>query len=137
MPRIYRTMEMIDGRPAVGESRIRLGVRVPPNRHPDIVPDEGNVKPGQGGMSVMPDAKPRIPSLVPMRLRAVHPRYAGGTVPGNVYIFCTGLGEFVDGVLTERLKVRVNSETHGCVEPSAEMTLDNYCEALADTRDQW
>ena len=43
------------GRLKVGASALALGVRMPPNDHPDIAVDaEGKVEPQTGGMSVAP-----------------------------------------------------------------------------------
>jgi hypothetical protein len=53
MPGIYRSMIAAGGRPTVGSAGKMLGVRN--NGHDIPVDENGNARPGTGGLSVAPD----------------------------------------------------------------------------------
>jgi hypothetical protein len=48
-----------------------------------------------------------------------------------------GSGQFVSEQVATGLLLRPDGNTHGNVEPDCQMTLSEYREALAATRDQW
>src|SRR5258708_4545165 len=53
---IFRSMRHDGDKPEVGSSAKTLGARLPPSAAADVVVDsEGNVAPGKGGMSVVPE----------------------------------------------------------------------------------
>lgn len=119
---LFRAMMEDEGMPAVLQSARGLGVRSA-GANPDVYPDEvGNVHPGHG-MSVAPDD----PLLLPPHRRP--PEFFGsGTDP---------VWQVADSHLPEELAYRATSLTHGQVEPSAPMHLEDFRHALAGTRAQW
>ena len=135
MPKIFRTMLADGTKPKVGSESNELGVRTPPNPHPDILVDEErNVHPETGGMSVAPAWRDLPWHLIPRRL---HPRARGKNA---LVCWRLGDGEFASSVVTGDLKFRTDPSDprkHGFVEPSRVMTIEEYREALAGTRDDW
>lgn len=100
-----------------------LGVRIPIDIRPDSM---GQVMPGHGGMSVVPES----PRFLPLHFR---PESLGGV--GRVPVFSieqTGLGQ----ALVFRPDRR-KPERHGYVEPSVAMTVENYQLALCLTAPLW
>src|SRR5436305_1173869 len=74
MPRIYRSMRIEGGKPALGRGGASLGIR--PGF--DLPVDEDNeVRPSTGGMSVAPTLSDLPEFLVPKRLRGLVPRARG------------------------------------------------------------
>jgi hypothetical protein len=141
MPKIYRGMKDDDGFPALGATGTTLGVRLPdssrPEVQPDIVPDStGRVSPGTGGMSVAPRAADLPPHTIPRRLKS---RYSEAAGSDKLRIWSFGSGAFADGVLSDRLALRVDPENdkHGFVEPAKEMAIEEYLDGLAITRTSW
>ena len=55
----------------------------------------------------------------------------------DVHCWKMGEGEFADGSLASGLNVRLDSATHGMVEPAVIVPLKTYEADLAATRDQW
>jgi hypothetical protein len=112
-----------EGRPQVGPSARRLGVR-PGTDIP--VNDDDEVEPFAGGMSVSPDS----PQHLPEHRR---PEGHGGTGLDPVWEFDTSaLG---DGLVYRPDDSR--PEAHGFIEPAWRMRLDEYEDLLALTRDSW
>lgn len=138
MAKIYRVMVKEADRPLLGETSSTLGVRVP---H-DVIPDaDGQVRPGQGGMSVSPtlSALNRLPArMIPRRLRHVVPSAAGND---SLFAWSLGEGEWPQdqAALVRGLQLRVDPKDgqHGFVEPEAMTTLGQFRQALAATQDQW
>jgi len=135
MPRIYRAMTIDNGKPMIGASARALGVRVPPSQTCDIrVEADGTVRPGAGGMSVVPSWRDLPSYRIPRRLRSIVPDACG-----NNQDACWRMGEgpFECAPLARRLTLRPNSPAHGCVEPAAVVSLATYQADLAATQDQW
>jgi hypothetical protein len=108
-----------------------LGVRVPA----DVCPDhEGMVKIRSGGMSVAPAWRVLPPHRIPMRLREQVPDARG---KGNLACFRAGDGPFANGEVSATLNLRLDSATHGLVEPRSVVHLDVFQTALAATRSEW
>lgn len=124
--KLFRSLkEHSDGWPEAGPSAKKLGVRPGNVPTPDVKavqPDE-LVVPGGGGMSVAPDD----PMYLPRHRR---PQSLGGISPDPTwYIETAELGP--------DLAFRQDSRTHGVIEPSRPMTLQEFQQALAATRLQW
>jgi hypothetical protein len=138
MPLVYRAMLIDGGLPHVAPSAASLGVRLPPDKHADIVVDgHGLVEPGTGGMSVSPAWRFLPVHRIPRRLRVKFPRAAG---KNDLFIWRMGEGPFTSGPVTERLLLRLDPEKpqkHGLVEPTARMPVADYQQALAQTRGYW
>jgi hypothetical protein len=135
MPKICRSMVEDVGKPMVGPEGRMLGVRVAPNPQPDIPVDpNGNVQPNSGGMSVAPEW-PYF--LVPRRLRAIRSDARGRN---DLVCWSMSEGPFERGDISDGLLLRPdpdNPSKHGFVEPAREMSIDEFQECLAQTRDQW
>lgn len=117
-----------EGKPQIGRSANRLGVRVPV----DIKPDSGgDVHPETGGMSVSPDSFLNIPNYRRPK-RIGH----GSTGPDSLRIYAIGK----DRVSIDNLHLRpdpVRIDKHAFVEPSRVMQLTQYENALGSTKDDW
>jgi hypothetical protein len=124
MPLRYRAMEEDgEGRPTVGDTARRLGVRA----GIDIpVDDEDEVEPFSGGMSVTPDSPDGLPSH---RLPPNH----GGT--GKDPLWVIDSDELGDGLIYR--PDDASPDTHGFVEPARKMRLNDFEDLLALTRDSW
>lgn len=129
---LYRAMREDErGRPRIGWSSTRLGVRVAGrlgrSQRADIVPDgAGFVGPGTGGMSVRPDRRENIPDDL------LAPKY-GGT--GECAPF-----RIREAQLPQSLQYRpeAGKETvHGFIEPAIRMHVDDYEKALFSTVELW
>jgi hypothetical protein len=123
---LYRGMrEESDGLPQTGSSARLLGVRTGSSTTPDVTavnPDD-IVFPDQGGMSVAPHD--------PMYL-AKHRRPASLSGTGQDPIW------YIDSDdLEPDLQFRQDKVSHGVIEPKHPMTLQDFQEALARTRDRW
>ena len=135
MPRIYRSMLRDGDRPAVGPSAKMLGVRVPPADACDLRPDRnGEVGPGSGGMSVVPNWTDLPDYRIPARLRHV---VSGARGKNNLACWRMGDGTFEPGIVAEQLVLRPDAPDHGVVEPERRMHLANYILAIEATRDLW
>lgn len=135
MPLVYRSMLRDGDRPEIGPDKKMLGVKVAGDQYDDITPDAtGRVHPGTGGMSVSPAWRDLPPHRIPKRLRAICPKAAGNN---GMECWRLGSGPFESGSITDRLHLRVDSQTHGLVEPATMMSLDEYQDALAETVDDW
>jgi hypothetical protein len=135
MPLIYRSMLRDGNRPKIGPDKRMLGVKVAGDQYDDITPDStGNVYPATGGMSVSPAWRELPPHRIPKRLRVICPKAAGNN---STECWRLGSGPFESGTVADRLDLRVDSQTHGLVEPATIMSLDAYQDALGDTADHW
>ncbi len=127
----YRGMRSTpEGKPQVGDSARELGVRVGGD-NPDVEVDEnGMIDPNKPmkhngklpGMSVAPD-----PYVLASHRR---PPEFGGTGKDPVWSIDTDK-------LGPDLKYTQDSETHGLIQPSDTMALEDYRAALANTQDDW
>lgn len=122
MTDIYRYMiEDHDGRPLVVQTAKGLGVR-----EGEIPCDEdGYVDPGTGGMSAVLE-----PRYLPEYRRP--PKFGGDGEHPVWKIAESELGDSLTFRLDDKPKPR-----HGIVEPAWRVTLDEYTEALAETRNFW
>ena len=114
----------VDGLPRVGRNRRSLGVT------PDDVrlrPD-GWLEPGCGGMSVAPDSIENLPNH--RRPRA----WGRGSVgPDADRIYSINREEVEEAGLT----IRLDTETHGIVEPASPVPVAAYEDSLESTRPDW
>ena len=137
---MYRIMVSADDKPAVGNGRNMLGVRVEPDSNPDVVEVNGLVLVAAGGMSVNMCLCAMPPSMVPRRLRDIV-RGAKNTGDDGRHIWRTSQGTFVSSPVNEHLSLRVDLDSrnlaHGFVEPAAPMPLSEYQNALAATEEEW
>lgn len=129
---LFRSMRLSpDGLPELGPTARTLGVRTdldPSRLHFDVRVDPitGTVNPGTGGLSVAPDAARNLPYH---RL----PADLGGG--GNDPVFAIERGD-----LGPNLRYRPDPRRptrHGFIEPSATMTIEQFQDALGNTRDRW
>src|SRR5262249_31740809 len=123
---IFRSMkEDSDGAPQVGPSGRTLGVRPGGTPNPDVLAanDRDVVNPGDGGMSVAPNDPKGLP-------RHRRPASLGGL--GQDPVWCIDTDD-----LEPELQFRQDSRTHGLIEPKQAMSLQEFQEALARTRNRW
>jgi hypothetical protein len=121
--------------PLVGCGKNMLGVCVPPNERPDIVPDEaGLVHPNTGGMSVGPKWRDLPPFLIPARLKHQVPDARG---KGSLKCFRFGDGDFENGELDPGLVLNIDRPTHGTVQPMTAVSLVAFQQQLAKTQQRW
>ncbi len=131
MVKVFRIMTPDGDKPLVGDTARSLGVRTPA----DITPSaDGIVKPGSGGMSVAPCLNSLPFERVPRRLRHLVRGAKGKDVD-----FCWSIGDkgFEDCRFTDCLSLRCTSPSHGLVEPSEIMKVEEFKVELAATRDKW
>ncbi|MFT4173775.1 MAG: RHS repeat-associated core domain-containing protein [Rhodocyclaceae bacterium] len=119
LEKIARGMVDDDGSPKVGPSARELGAR--PGT--DIkVDSNGNVHPNSGGISVAPN-----PDSLPRHRK---PPEFGGIGKDPVW-------EIDTSDLGNDLKHVPDSPFHGTIQPRRTMSLEEYQEALASTKDKW
>jgi hypothetical protein len=83
-----------------------LGVRIPPDEHPDIIPNtSGSVSPNTGGMSVAPNLKALPDFLIPKRLRHLVPSARGSNA---LLVWSLGNGPFQNGQVSPNLTLRID-----------------------------
>jgi hypothetical protein len=117
---LYRAMrEDPAGGPMIGPTARMLGVRP----QVDIPVTGGQVRPNTGGLSVALD---RPENLHPLR----RPRRFGGSGKDPAWSLALDL-------LGPDLQFRHDTPTHGLIEPSHSMSLDEFQQSLADTRPFW
>lgn len=135
MPRIFRAMINDGGRPKIGPSARGLGVRIPPDKHPDLlVGPDGTVEPGTGGMSVAPTWRDLPIHRIPMRLQPIVSDACGKDADA---CWRMGAGAFSATSVTEELSLAIGSAVHGTVEPAHSMAAESFQSALKATRDDW
>lgn len=137
MPTIVRPMLHVDGKPEVGDKANCLGVR--PGY--DVKEENGLVKLDKGGMSVN-DRLESIPGF--LRAKTEDTGFNGADGPKKLRLFTHGSGAFVEEAVSDALFLHYKEDrsgnpicTAGNVAPSSQMTLAEYQEALAATRDDW
>jgi hypothetical protein len=135
VPRVYRVMEADQGRPAIGQGPVSLGVRVA-GKNPDVSPEGGFVFPGGGGMSVAPSLRELPEHRIPRRLRHLVPEARG---KDTAFVWRMGEGPFGLAPVAARLQLRPDAGNihHGVIEPNERMRLEKYEQALAGTQDKW
>lgn len=134
-PQMFRVMQPEGDLPAVGNSRVMLGVVVGLPPEGDIMPDEaGNVKPGTGGMSVSPTLGDLPFWRVPKRLKNRVPGARGKDVHK---VYRLGSGPFAPSRVTPDLILHPDRPGHGMVEPSVLCAIAEYEAHLATTRVLW
>jgi hypothetical protein len=135
MPVIYRVMTVNDSTPQVSDSARGLGVRVGGGPNTDIPTDaDGNVSPNAGGMSVAPNWRDLPVHRIPIRLKTKFPPATGRD---DDACWRMGEGPFVNAAVLDGLVLRIDRPTHGCVEPSQLMSLDDYRGYLVATQKHW
>jgi hypothetical protein len=124
-------MTVDGGKPMVGDKSNKLGIR--PGR--DIPVDgAGNVAPRTGGMSVAPRWRDLPPFLIPKRLKHLAPEARGSK---DLACWTMGVGPFEAASVSDRLEPRPSGTRHGVVEPNQPMSVVEFQDALAATRDAW
>lgn len=125
MVELYRSMKVAaDGLPEPGPSARTLGVR--PGRDVSALADTEMVQPGSGGLSVTPDDPMRLPDYR-------RPKSLGGRGQDPVWMIS-------DADLSADLMWRADPNKpadHGFIEPNRTMALQEYQDALANTRSRW
>jgi hypothetical protein len=133
--------ENVPLRPVIGDTATKLGVR-----EKDLAPDEdGNVRPGQGGMSVVSSIaglRRRVarnifsPSMVPQRLSDLG-KVPGALGPNTLHLFRIGEGRFEHGPVADQLVLAPDRDDHGTIQPASTMRYQDFKQAIMETRDQW
>jgi hypothetical protein len=131
---MYRLMKEENGRPKVGSAAMMLGIRLSANELP--VDPHGNVHPSTGGMSVYASLRVIPARMVPKRLKSLVQFAAGNN---NLFVWAMGEGPFDPGPVAARLRLRIDADDpfHGFIEPDAIMSLQEYLDALAATKELW
>ena len=117
---VYRGMIDAGGKPALGESARKLGVRVGPDL--DVV--DGVAKHNQKGMSTSPDNPENLP-------KHRRPKEFGGT--GRDPVWEADSSELTN----ETIEWHQDGPTHGIVRPTEDMPYDGFKAALEATQDRW
>ncbi len=86
-------------------------------------------------MSVSDSWRNLPPFLIPKRLR----KAGAPDARGSNKLACYGMGEgtFTSGDLSDALSLRLDTPTHGLVEPRETMAIEQFQEALGQTRESW
>ena len=135
MPLIYRAMLAGELGPLAGSSKKMLGIKAGSEPADDIAPTpDGRVFPETGGMSVAPTWRDLPAFRIPRRLKNLCPAATGNN---KMECWRMGSGPFEDAAVSPELNLRVDSGSHGAVEPSRELPLHTFQAALAQTQDQW
>jgi hypothetical protein len=117
--------------PEISASAAGLGVR------PDVdvkLDDQQVIQPATGGMSVSPGWRVLKSWRIPRRLRPLCPRATGND---NLYCWRWDEYQFAATDLTDDLTLRIDDEHHGLVEPKKPVTLAEFQNLIALTRQQW
>lgn len=123
---VCRSMKNDNGVPQTGESARTLGVRPGTGDKVDIaVSDDGMVKHGEGGMSVVPDPNNLSDFKKPPSL--------GGKCKDPVWVINT---DCLGPKLVYKPDLPVNA-THGTIQPKYTMPYNEYVEALEATQSYW
>jgi hypothetical protein len=144
MPKIYRSMNAENSHPMVGSDRNMLGVRVPPSKVVDIVPDdEGYVKPEGKGLSVCSSISAISAIsivLIPRHYRQKNKIYKDARGQAPLEIFRMGEGEFVRADISAHLVLAPDNKhhvDHGVIEPVKRVLLEEYQSHLQATCNEW
>lgn len=120
MQKLFRTMRADGVVPALGRSARTLGVRAGVDIQVD---DRGFVDPKTGGMSVAPDDPMNLPP-------ARKPRAMGGNSKDPLWVL-------EQHGFAGRLAYSADSLTHGVIEPSERLLLEEYEGELGATQASW
>ncbi|MEZ6130209.1 MAG: hypothetical protein R3C59_16105 [Planctomycetaceae bacterium] len=126
-----------DNLPKCGNQSKELGVRVAPNPHPDVdVTPDGIVELNERGMSVGRHWSALPGHLIPKRLTPIFP---GATGANSISCFRLGDGEFAEGPVSDKLRLRMKTESAslGLVVPVEEVSIEEFQTALCNTRSDW
>ena len=142
MPKMYRTMKMLDDAPMIGPSKTMLGaviagaVALKPGQTPDLsLTPQGLIEPLTGGMSVAPEIGKLRSHQIPMCMSHL---FKDATGSNKLHCWSMGNGPFTSSPVDSNLNLRVDKEDeHGIVEPERSMTYEEYQSSLAATRDRW
>jgi hypothetical protein len=117
------------GKPIVEDSAKGLEVRPT-----DVPVKEGLVYPQTGGMSVQSHWRDLPAHRLPKRLSS-----EAQDAHGSNELVCFRLGEglFKEGPVAPELALRLDTPTHGLVEPREITSIEAYKSALAATKNQW
>jgi hypothetical protein len=131
-----------DGLPVVAQTASGLGVRIKLDEGTGDIPVDGagEVSPGTGGMSVRPSINSIPPQMLPKRLKEAFPDLFPEARGNSTYcVWSMGEGLFETSSLTDNLDLRLDpdEDDHGFVEPSSQMSFDDYFGAVVATRQQW
>jgi hypothetical protein len=108
----------------------------PPGSDPDVIPSAGGrLSVGSGGMSVAPSAAELPGHRIPGRLRARGIHKARGD--DRLFVWSHGVGPFRDGPVATGLGLRLDSDSHGVVEPADDMHVDEFRRKLEATVNDW
>jgi hypothetical protein len=126
-------MKVDNGLPKVGDAAMCLGTR--PGEIP--VDADGNVAPGNGGLSVYASVETIPARMVPKRLKSDKLPFAAGN--NNLFAWALSQGPFKAGPLTNQLALRVDTDDphHGFIEPNGIMGAAEYQAALLATQASW
>ena len=119
-------------KPVVGSESKMLGVRG--NGYDIPIHSDGTVSPQTGGLSVTPDWRLLPLFLIPRRLQSKLEDARGSN---RLACFRLGSIPFQNATIGKLLLLRPDSAEHGTIEPSQEMQLIEFQDALAATRDLW
>ncbi|MBI4615327.1 MAG: hypothetical protein HY720_17050 [Planctomycetes bacterium] len=151
MPLIHRVMRQDDsnlGAPRIARTAEGLGARA----GKDIPADsDGNVHPGNHGMSVIEDWQAMFrrmsPSLLPRTWRAVllnastteEQRTKARGAFGQGHLWKHGLGSWEAGTVTDRLVLCIDGRdrSHGFISPSGATSFEAYQSAIVATQRDW
>ena len=147
MPLVFRSM-LADGtglRPRVANDAESLGVRVSEETGgpKDVTVVDSKVQLGREGMSVSPSILLLPSHRLPKRFKGLIPELVGRKVPsGKNDLTCWKMGEgaFEDGGFAPGLLFLtqpIGSPKHGVISPEAEVPLQVYRIALANTQPDW
>lgn len=131
--KVFRAMKCDSaGRsPRVEASARGLGVR----RKEDLAPCPlGLAHPQKGGMSVAPSITDLPTHRVPIRLGAL---VMGASGSNSDRVWVLGEEPFSSGPFAVGLALRVETNAHGLVEPSAAVPFEQYEQDLAATAPLW
>ncbi|MFN0054451.1 MAG: hypothetical protein ACKV0T_19925 [Planctomycetales bacterium] len=135
MPHIFRAMLCDGDKPTVESTARGLGVRLPPDAKPDLLPDsKGLVLPNTGGMSVAPRWQDLPFYRIPRRLKHFV-REASGANGLACWRFATI--PFVNGPVALQLTLRIDGPRHGLIEPATPMQAGDFQTALGATQLLW
>jgi hypothetical protein len=125
---MFRVMKKdADDKPIAGQGFGQLGVR-PNEIDTDI---QGNAIQNHKGMSVSPAWRMLSLFIVPRRLGT------GGRGSNSTHCFRRGASAFQQGPCGNGLELLPDSATHGVVRLAQTVSLAQYLQDLAATRDEW
>lgn len=135
-------MKEDEGKPATGNGPAVLGIR-----SKDIGLDEDasaatQIEPDSGGMSVAGCLWTLMATLLPQKFEKIDPeRFRGARANKNQKVWVRGSALYEDSAVTDNLNLRIADRSeppgHGSIEPNRPMSLGEYREAVAATRDEW